>query len=406
MISEWWIIAMLSILAAGTLSALAVWALIRKRHMQIWLPARSAQLRAAKSTGLANVHLSLNVTDHNNGIQPVDVFIAICDHYEPEWGRTPIDEALDRVRRWTKEYPEQFKEFQDSNGRVPQHTFFFPQDQYQPEYLDLLSKLCHAGFGDVDVHLHHDNDTAEGLREKMESFRETLFHRHNLLRRDPVTGEIVYGFIHGNWALCNSRPDSRWCGVDQELTVLQETGCYADFTLPSAPSPTQTTMINSIYYAQDRPGEPKSHDRGLLARIGQQAPADHLLMIQGPLTLDWQYRKWGVIPRIENGDLHGGRPASLRRLKMWLDAGVHVAGRPEWRFIKLHTHGCKAGNIDTLLGEPTKKFHQDLADLAKVNPAFRYHYVTAWEMAQLVRAAERGETDVKNVLCPPVMAPV
>ena len=54
----------------------------------------------------------------------------------------------------------------------------------------------------------------------------------------PWTGErseVGYAFIHGNWSLCNSRPDGRYCGVNNELDVLRETGCYADFTLPSAP---------------------------------------------------------------------------------------------------------------------------------------------------------------------------
>ena len=76
----------------------------------------------------------------------------------------------------------------------------------------------------------------------------------------------------------------------------------------------------------------------------------------------------------------------------WARAGVHVAGRPDWLFVKLHTHGCKDGNIDTWLGPQTQRFHQELAEQAQQNPNFQYHYVTAWEMAQLVHQAERGAT--------------
>jgi len=320
--------------------------------------------------------------------EPVDVFIALCDHWEPRCYHASDAQALDRVRRWREEYPQLFSQFQDVNGNSPQHTFFFPEDEYRPEYLDGIRPLIEAGFGDVDVHLHHHNDTAEQLRDKLNTFRETLFQRHGLLRRDPVSGEIVYGFIHGNWALCNSRPDRCLCGVDAELTVLRETGCYADFTLPSAPSATQTRTINSIYYAQDLPGRTKSHDRGIRARVGQRPPADHLLMIQGPLLPDWANRRYGLVPRIENGDIHGDRPGSIRRLQLWMRAGVHVAGRPNWRFIKLHTHGCKDENIGTLLGEPMQKFHRELGRLHQQHPNFRYHYVTAWQMAQLVHQAE------------------
>ena len=113
-------------------------------------------------------------------------------------------------------------------------------------------------------------------------------------------------------------------------------------------------------------------------------------MVQGALALDWGSRKFGLIPRTENSDLHAGRPATMRRLRMWLDAGVTVAGRPDWRFVKLHTHGCKDGNIDTLLGPEMQQFHRDLAALHQQHPNFRYHYVTAWEMAQLVHQAEQG----------------
>ncbi len=325
---------------------------------------------------------------------PVDVFIAVCDHYEPEWGSPSVETALARVQRWHDEYPRLLGEFADSDGRPPRHTFFFPQDQYRPEYIDVLARLCERGYGEVDIHLHHHDDTAEGLEEKLDSFRQTLYHRHGVLRRDPVTNEIAYGFIHGNWCLCNSRRDGQWCGVDHEIPVLLKTGCYADFTMPSAPSDTQTTTINSIYYAQDLPGQRKSHDKGIRAEVGKAAPANGLLMVQGPLGFDWSRKKFGLIPRIENGDLLGNHPPTIQRMKLWLNAGVTVKGRPNWRFVKLHTHGCKTGNIEMLLGPQAVRFHRDLAALSQQN--LRYHYVSAWEMAQLIHQAERGSDSINS----------
>lgn len=324
--------------------------------------------------------------------QPMHVFIAVCDHYEPEWNRPSREVSLAKVDRWVKEYPERFGRFQDSRGRAPQHTFFFPQDEYRPEYLDRLAGLCRAGYGDVEIHLHHDGDTPESLTEKLSGFREDLHQRHGLLRTDPVTGRVIYSFIHGNWALCNSRPDGRWCGVNDELTVLQQTGCYADFTMPSAPSDTQTPTINSIYYARDRGGCPASHAYGIPAQVGKIAPADHLLLVQGPLLPDWSDRKFGVLPRVENGDLHGGRPPTWERFLNWLKAGVHVTGRPDWIFVKLHTHGCNDANLKMWLGPDAEKFHADLAEHSRNYPNLRYYYVTAWEMAQLVHQAEAGLT--------------
>src|SRR5262249_12605058 len=156
------------------------------------------------------------------------------------------------------------------------------------------------------VHLHHADDTAESLRRTLSEARDMLAGRHGLLARDRRTGEVKYGFVHGNWALCNSHQGGHWCGVNNELDVLRETGCYADFTMPSAPHRAQTRTINSIYYAVDRPGRTKSHDSGTPVGAGRP-PANSLMMIQGPLVLSWSSRKWGLLPRVENGCLQGNQ---------------------------------------------------------------------------------------------------
>jgi hypothetical protein len=59
-------------------------------------------------------------------------------------------------------------------------------------------------------------------------------------------GSPAYAFVHGNLALGNSA-GGKFCGVDEELQILAETGCYADMTLPSAPDESQIPMINQIY---------------------------------------------------------------------------------------------------------------------------------------------------------------
>ncbi|MCA8990307.1 MAG: hypothetical protein KDA78_21850, partial [Planctomycetaceae bacterium] len=138
--------------------------------------------------------------------------------------------------------------------------------------------------------------------------------------------------------------------------------------------------------------------------MGVQPPEDSLLLIQGPLTLDWRNRRAGIMPRIENGDLHAGRGPDGRRFQLWLNAGVHVAGRPDWRFVKLHTHGCKDSNTGMLLGEPMQEFHASVAGWSRERPNLRYHYVTAWEMALLVRAAEQDQS-IESVLRPSADVP-
>jgi len=230
------------LLVGAAAAVVAAWWIVRSRGMDLWLPAYVAQSRRRGANALQRVEGA-----------PLEIFICVCDHFEPELGRPGKAEALRRARAWRDGYPRLFGDLRDSRGRMPQHTFFYPADEYQPEYLDLLAELRELGCGDVEIHLHHHHDTAARLRDTLESFKHTLVERHGLLRPDPRTGAPVYGFIHGDWALCNSRPGGGCCGVNEEIPILVETGCYADFTMPSAPDRTQAPIINSIYYAAERP---------------------------------------------------------------------------------------------------------------------------------------------------------
>ncbi len=314
------------------------------------------------------------------------VFVCVADHFEPDWQGASPTKQHERVARWVNDYPRSVMPFSDSRGRPPQHSFFYPIECYKADLIDSLGQLVKSGFGDIEVHLHHDNDTAEKLRELLCRSTENLHNRHGLLSKDSA-GQVRYGFIHGNWALDNSHPDGRWCGVNNELTILRETGCYADFTMPAAPHPAQVRTINSIYYAIDDPEQPKSHDIGIPAVVGVDPPTNGLLMMQGPLLVR-QPHVWSR-PRIENGNIASSQPPILERLRDWMRARVKVKGQDEWLFIKLHAHGAQEKNADVLLGQAMHQFHHALRDFS-IQQGFQFYYATAREMAQLVGQAEQG----------------
>ena len=375
------------LLAALLLAAVGLVLLVRRRNMHQWLPAYLRRRRP-----------------HHRGEGPVHVLFCFVDHFEPRWGGADIETERARVARWCRDYPRLVEGHRDADGRPPQHTFFYPEEEYRREHLDALVGLCAAGYGEIEVHLHHDDDTAENLRRTLNGFVEVLDTEHGALARDPDTGHPVYAFIHGNWCLDNSRADGRWCGVNNEIDILRETGCYADFTLPSAPSDTQTAQINSIYYATDDPNRPKSHDRGESVRVGGRASGD-LMIIQGPLGLAWHDRKWGLIPRIENADLRRAFPPTAARVDQWVREGVHVEGRPEWVVVKVHTHGTQEGDMDTLLGEPVDRMFDHLERAYNDGERYRLHYVTARECYNIIKAAEAGEAgdpgDFRDYRLPP-----
>ncbi|MDA0991552.1 MAG: hypothetical protein O3A51_12470 [Verrucomicrobia bacterium] len=326
---------------------------------------------------------------------PRHLLFCLADHYEPFRGGVSAVQARATVAAWGEAYPASVARFRDADGVSPQHTFFYPQEDYDAPCLDRLADLCRRGAGEVEVHLHHRHDTPDGLRAKLTGFRDVLHREHGLLGCDAA-GQPRYGFIHGNWALCNSRPDGDWCGVNNELGLLAETGCYADFTFPSAPSPTQSRQVNAIYRARDRAGHPRGYDRGVELCVrppaGPGAPADALLMVTGPLALNWKHRKWGLLPRLENGDLTGANPPTLQRAHLWTAQQLHVRGRPDWVFVKLYTHGCVPANQAMLLGAAMQQFHADLQARYNDGRAWQLHYVTARELVNIIHAAERGES--------------
>lgn len=365
------------LLASAALIALALVAgavhLAHRRHVAGWFAAWLRGGWRARAVPGATRHL----------------LFCFVDHYEPAWGGAPPDVQRERVARWRRDYPALCAGRRDADGRSPVHTFFYPEEEYAPEHLDALVDMCRMGIAEIEIHLHHHDDTSDNLRRTLERFTRLLATQHDALPVDSSSGQPRWAFIHGDWALDNSHPQGRHCGVDDELTVLRETGCYADFTFPCAPNPCQPRTINRIYYAKDDPSRPKSHDTGVRVERGRPASGD-LMILQGPLGFRWRSRKFGLLPRIENGDIRAVSPPSTDRIDAWVDTGIHVAGRPEWVFVKIHTHGTQECDLDTLLGAPMAQAFDHLERRYNDGRAWKLHYVSAREMYNIAKAAEAG----------------
>jgi hypothetical protein len=315
---------------------------------------------------------------------PKHLLFALCDHYEPLWGGAPDDVGVARVDFWAERYA-QLAEFRDANGRPPRHGWFFPGEEYRPHFLDRLARLARDGYGEVEYHLHHDGDTADTLAHKIDEHLK-IFAEHGHVSRDPRrAGKFRWAFIHGNWSLANGRPDRKWCGVDDELLVIHELGCYVDLTFPSAPDPCQPDKVNQIYWPTGDLSKRRSYDRGLRARVGEHHD-DRVLMITGPLAL--APKRLGV--RLENGALTGDDPPTAGRVATWVAQDIHVEGRPDWVFIKVHTHGAIEKTAASLLGDGGREMHAALASYTR--QGHKLHYVTAREMFNVARAAMDGKT--------------
>jgi hypothetical protein len=309
------------------------------------------------------------------------VFFLICDHYEPRHKATRPEQAFERVRTWQREYPRFQERCRRAFGHAPLHSWFYPP-HHGPEHLPALAQMAHDGGGEIELHYHHRDDTAESLTRDLKA-TIALYHRHGLLLESGAPPRTAFGFVHGDWTLDNACNGVR-CGVNGELSILRQLGCWGDFTMPSG-NAAQTRKINAIYYAVDDPARHKSHDWGLDARVGKVPPG--FFLMQGPLGVNWGAPGY---PRIENASItseNWGRPD---RIRTWLDCQVHVKGRPDWLFVKLHTHGAVERDFDALFGEKGYRMHEALNETCNDGSRYQLHYITARQAYNLARAAESG----------------
>jgi hypothetical protein len=323
------------------------------------------------------------------------LILSVADHFEPSivphdgLARVPLDEQERRLERWCSLYPKIFDTWRDHDGRPFVHTYFYPAEQYDRGLIQRLSEHCHAGWGEIEVHLHHGwqrPDTAADTRRVLTEFRDALALEHGCLSYREGEEPPQYAFVHGNFALANSS-GGHACGVDEEMQLLAETGCYVDMTLPPGIfHPAQTTKINSVYECGLPLHERAPHRRGKDLAVGR-APKIFPLILQGPLVVELGGGR--RMMEIENSALTAGNPPSVRRVQLWRKAAVAVRGREEWVLVKLHCHGMDPTQEDAILGGTMQRFLTELMEGAEARGE-TLHFVTAREMVNIALAACDG----------------
>ena len=308
--------------------------------------------------------------------RPKRAWVAITDHYEPLGMGASMETALGRVARWRDKWPRIADDTpRDAAGQRPQYSFFYPQEEYQRELLDGIAEMVRLGIGDVEVHLHHNNETRDAFIQKITDYCSRLTCDHGLLRQKD--GRIIFGFIHGNWALDNSRPDGMCCGLNGEIALLRDLGCYADFTMPSLPSPTQGRVVNQIYWCTNNAdNQPRSYDHGIEATVGGGRRGD-LLMITGPVGMRFNGR---LMPRLETGEIAGYDLPTPSRVRQWFDLAPTIG---DDLFIKLHAHGAAERNLEPLLNGGLFNLFRWLAEEAD-RRSIEIHWATAYGMFRAV----------------------
>jgi hypothetical protein len=292
----------------------------------------------------------------------------------------------------------------DADGTKFRHTNFYPAEQYDRQILQQMAAMQAEGLGETEIHLHHGvekPDTAENLRKTLIEFRDVLAEEHFCLSRFDGQGEPKYAFVHGNLALANSC-GGKFCGVDEEMRILAETGCYADFTLPSAPDETQVPIFNKIYECGLPLTEKMPHRMGksveVVGKNGKNGKEPQLpLIFSGPLIFNWTRRIKGFpVPRIDDGALTENQPTDLARFRRWMNANITVKGRSDWIFVKLYCHGFFDYDQSACIGDATRRFFGSIIENGEKTGKYKVHFASAREAFNIVLAAIDGKTGNPN----------
>lgn len=325
------------------------------------------------------------------------IIFTVANHFEPSWGINGFLDHKTQLAR-LKAYREEFRSAAgaviDTDGNRFCHTNFYPAEQYHPDLLDIMAEMQAEGLGEVEVHLHHEGDepdTEENVRRTLLDFRDTLAERHKCLSRMDGVGDPMYAFVHGNLALANSC-GGRYCGVDNEMEILRDTGCYADMTLPSAPEQSQVPVLNQIYECALPMNKAVPHRRGNRVSTNGKEPLLPLIFT-GPLVFNWTRRFAGLpVPRIDDGALTANQPLDASRFHRWKSANVTVAGRSDWVFVKLYCHGFFDHDQNACIGEDAKRFFNGLVEESDKRGDQKIHFATAREVFNMAAAAIDGKT--------------
>jgi hypothetical protein len=309
------------------------------------------------------------------------VLFLFVDHFELA-GKVP------RLSEWMTKYPQLALKHTDADGVNPKHTWFYALDLIREDELVQLRSLVESGFGEIELHWHHDHDTPHSFQEKL---REGLkvFQKHGFMRPIEESKAGCFGFIHGNWSL-NNACGERFCGVDNEIELLKAAGCYGDFTFPALHSVAQPNSVNAIYYANFTKGK-AGYCKGRKAEVGKYEKNNEFMIFEGPLTINWSDWRFKWHPMIENGEI--GKSCSHddpSRIDAWVRQGIHVGARPDWVFIKVFCHGGQDHNY--VLGETTDRMFTYLEEKYNDGEKYKLHYITAREAYNIVKAAEDGKT--------------
>ncbi len=337
------------------------------------------------------IHLADNSSKsiHNKSL-PVNIYLSLCDYFHPFSGSVSQEIAEHRVVTWCKEYLKLSKLHVDSSGNHPIHSFFYSEADYNPRLLDVLYRLHKEKLSDVEILIPYIEEPLDNFKHKIEEFRDALFYHHGFLRKS-AEGSIRYGFATEMKNIYGNKNIIRNNALLKKLSILLETGCYADFSLFSKKIHREYLKIINLSFKA-------SFVSGLSETFSDNSIYKDLQLVLGPTANGWLNRKWGIFPYLETGEISSIRNFESFRINSWLQNCIRIDSDIINLFIKLHTFGGLDQNIRYLLGE--SGLHQMFTCFEKLcaNNNFVLNYVSAYEMYEKINtiSLEKSSNIKKN----------
>ena len=92
-----------------------------------------------------------------------------------------------KMEDWYTKFLLLAKDYKDSDGGPLKYSWFYFADGYKKEVIEKISELCRMGFGEIELQLHHKNDTQDSFRKKIREAKKpkkkTWKNSRNSLKR-------------------------------------------------------------------------------------------------------------------------------------------------------------------------------------------------------------------------------
>jgi len=142
-----------------------------------------------------------------------------------------------------------------------------------------------------------------------------------------------------------------------------------------------------------------------VVRAGGAPPEDGLLIVQGVIRVDWSDWRHLFYPAIDSSSVQVSYTPSPERVDLWVDTNIHIPGREDWIFVKVHSHSAEQPSEEACMGEPAAAMFSYLEERYNDGASFALHYVTAREAYNIIKAAEAGldgdPGEYRDYLVPP-----